>query len=148
MKKVLLSLSVLVALVIVGCGGSAGDPKAIAKDYLTAVAKMDFEKAKKFGTDDTKKFIDMMSTFSAMVPDSVKKKQADAKIDITGEPSISGDDATVSYSTSEKAGSQTLKLKKVNGKWLVQQSKEEAGAGEMPSMAADSAATVETPAKK
>jgi Domain of unknown function (DUF4878) len=138
MKQLLFSMAALVTLVLASCGGGS-NPKTIATDYLSAVNKMEFEKAKKMGTEDTKKFIDMMNTFSSMIPDSVKKKQGAATIKVEGEPAISGDDATVTYSSSDKPGSQTLKLKKVDGKWLVQQTKEDTGAGELPSANAEEA---------
>ena len=45
-----ISLSVLLALFVWGCGGSANAPKKVAEDFLKAVSKGDFEGAKQFAT--------------------------------------------------------------------------------------------------
>jgi hypothetical protein len=104
--------------------GEKGSPNEVAKAFLTAMNKADYEAAKKLGTDDTKKLLDMTATFAAMMPDSIKKLSAAKKVETIGEPKIEGDKATVSYKESDSPEQKSLSLVKKEGKWLVQQSKD------------------------
>jgi hypothetical protein len=130
MKKLVLSFVAVLfaAMAIVSCGGSKSDPKAVATSFLNARNSMDYEGAKKFGTPETAKMIDMMASFSSMVPDSMKNESKKIKIEIK-DVKEEGDNATVTYSESLKPGDQTLKMVKKDGKWLVNMSKEDMGAG-------------------
>lgn len=132
MKKLLFSLAFVAfaAMTIVSCG-SKSDPKSVATSFLTARNKMDYENAKKFGTPETGKMLDMLASFSSMVPDSVKNLTKDAKVEIKGEPKIEGDKCTV-VATSTIGGDakdETITLVKKDGKWLVNMSKDDMGAG-------------------
>jgi hypothetical protein len=106
-------------LILTSCGG--GDsPKSVAENFLKAMNKMDYETAKKYGSEDTGRLLDMMSGFANMIPDSAKQEKSfeikDEKID--------GDKATVTYSQSGEVGEQTLDLVKIDGKWKVAMSKD------------------------
>jgi|GEM_PF-1107682 len=125
-----IALAALVAL-IVACGG--GDtPKSVAENFLKALNKMDYEAAKKYGSEDTGKLLDMMSGFAKMMPDSAKKERS---FEIKDEK-IEGDKATVTYTESGEEGIQSLNLVKVEGKWKVSMSKDSMngeGSGSMDS---------------
>ncbi len=130
MKKIILSLAVVASAFLYSCGGgSSSNPTEVAKSFLTSLNKMDYDAAKKLGTEDTKKMLEMTSTLSAMVPDSVKKLTANKKVDIIGEPVLEGDKATVTYKESDSPEEKKLTLLKKDGKWLVQQTKDNPEAG-------------------
>jgi len=121
-------------LFVVSCGG--GDsPKSVAENFLKAMNKMDYETAKKYGSEDTGRLLDMMSNFTNMMPDSAREEKSfeikDEKVD--------GDKATVTYVQSGEVGEQTLDLVKLDGKWKVAMSKDSMNGEEGGSM--DSGAT-------
>lgn len=121
MKNIFLKAgTAIVVAFLVACSG--GDsPKGVAKNFLKAYSKADFEGAKKYGTEETGKLLDMLSGFSKMMPDTVKNKEVET--DITSEK-IDGDKATVTYKEDGKDVGQTLNLVKVDGKWKVAMSKD------------------------
>lgn len=125
MKNGLLKAGAAMMIVfLVACSG--GDtPKSVAGNFLKSMNKMDFDGAKKYGTDETGKFLDMMSGLAKMMPDSSKKE---VKTEITSEK-IDGDKATVTYKEEGKDGDQTLNLAKVDGKWKVVMSKDNMSGG-------------------
>jgi hypothetical protein len=106
------------------CSGNS--PKSVAENFLKAMNKMDFDGAKKYGTEDTNKMLDMLSGFAKMMPDSAKKE--DVKMEITSEK-IEGDKATYTYKEEGKDGDQTINLVKVDGKWKVAMSKDDMNSG-------------------
>ncbi len=128
MKKVLLSLAVVFTVALVSCG-SKSDPKDVAKNYLSALVKMDYETAKKYCTEDNKKVLDMFASFNGAIPDSVKNKAKDVKIEIVNAKE-EGDVCTVTYKASDKPGDNTLKMAKKDGKWLANQSKDDNMSGQ------------------
>lgn len=124
----------LLSAVITSCGG--GDsPKSVAENFLKAMNKMDFETAKKYGSEDTGKLLDMMSSFAKLMPDSAKKERSFEMKD----EKINGDKATVTYVSSGEEGEQTVSLIKVDGKWKVAMGKDSMNDEEPSSM--DSGAT-------
>ncbi len=131
MKKLLLSVTAftLISFAIMSCG-SKSNPKDVSQNFLNALTKMDYESAKKYGTPETGKILDMLSSFSSMMPDSVKNKAKDVKVEIKNVKE-EGDKCVVTYKNSEKNEDQTLNLIKKDGKWLVNMTKDETmGAGE------------------
>jgi len=122
MKKVLLSLAavLMISLGLVSCNSNS--PKASADKFLTGLLHYDYESAKSVSTDETKKMIDLMAQFSAMMPDSIKQASKKVNVDIK-DVKEEGDKATVTYTTSEDKQEKKLNLVKVDGKWLVQYSK-------------------------
>lgn len=119
MKK-LLTFFVITGLIFTAC--KKGDkPKDVADHFLSAWSKGDFEEAKNYGTEDSKKLLDMMNNFKMMVEDSTFKKEM--KYEITREK-IEGDNATVYYKEEGSNGESHLALVKVNGEWKVNVSKE------------------------
>ncbi len=125
-----IATAVLVSF-MVACGGS-DTPKSVAGNFLKALNKMDYETAKKYGSQDTGKLLDMMSGFAKAMPDSSKQEKS---FEIKNEK-IDGDKATVIYKESGEEGDQTLNLVKVEGKWKVAMSKDSITGG-----ATDSGAT-------
>ena len=144
MKKILFSLAIVAfaAMTIVSCGGK-NDPKTVAKSFLEARNKMDYKTAKKFGTPETGKMLEMLESFSSMVPDSIKNLSKNSTVVIKGEPKIEGDKCTVVATTTIAGESkdENVTLVKIKGKWLVNMTKDDTGVG-----AENAAIEPETPA--
>src|SRR5690606_19108182 len=104
--------------------------KAAADKFLTSLAHMDYEAAKTVSTEDTKKMLDLMAQFSSMMPDSVKTEAKKIKITVKDEK-IEGDNATVTYTSSEDENKteHKLNLTKKEGQWLVVWNKDEGMGG-------------------
>ena len=112
-------LSLSIVIFLFSCSG--GDsPKAVAEKYLKAIGSYDFDAAKKYGTEDTGKLLEMMSGFAKMVPDSTKD---DIQFTILDER-IDGEKAVVIYKEDGEEAEVTLNLLKVEGKWKVNMTKE------------------------
>ena len=128
------TLTAFFLILIYSCTG--GDsPKSVAENFLKAMNQYDFETAKKYGTEDTGKLLDMMSGFSKMMPDSARNEE---KYEMTGE-NIEGEKATVTYKIEGRDENGKLELVKVNGKWKVAMSKDSINDDETNAM--DSGAT-------
>jgi len=143
MKKVrLVSLSLALLSVLFFSCGNKSNPKDVASSFLNALAKMDYETAKKYGTPETGKMLDMLSSFSGMMPDSVKAKAKETKVEIKNVKE-DGDNCEVTYANSDKPNDdQTLNLVKKDGKWLVNMSKDE-GMSEPKNPEPDTSASAE-----
>lgn len=134
MKKLILSFVALLAVAVSFTACNSNSPKATADKFLTSLSHMDYEAAKSVSTEETKKMIELISSFSSMMPDSVKAEAKKIKITIKDEK-IEGDNATVTYTSSEDENKteKKLNLTKKDGKWLVVWNKDEGmGAGEEP----------------
>ena len=117
-------LSLAAAALLAACGGGASDtPTQVAEKYLTHLNKMEFDEAKKYGTEKTAGMLDLMSGMASMMP-----KNENPGFKISGE-TIDGEKATVTYRNDGKDADETLSLVKQDGKWLVDMAKEE-GAGD------------------
>jgi PDZ domain-containing secreted protein len=124
MKKIILSITafVLIAFTIASCG-SKNDPKEVALNYLNALKSLDYEGAKKFSTPESGKILDMLSSFSSMMTDSMKEQAKKIKIEIK-EAKEDGDKCTVKFVSSDKPeAEEVLKMVKKDGKWLVNMDK-------------------------
>jgi hypothetical protein len=108
----------LIFFVLVACTGNS--PKGVAEEYLKAFNKQDYEKAKKYATEDTQKLLDMFTNLAALTPDSLKR---DLDFKVTGER-IQGDTAYVEYKSEGSDKLQSLTLRKVDGKWKVAATKD------------------------
>lgn len=122
MKKVLLSLAAIMVFTIGMVSCNSNSPKASADKFLTGLLHYDYEAAKSVSTEETKKMIDLMAQFSAMMPDSIKQAAKKVKVNIK-DAKEEGDNATVTYTTSDDPQEKKLNLVKQDGKWLVQYSK-------------------------
>jgi hypothetical protein len=113
--------SILFSVILIFTACSGGDsPKAVAEKYLNAIGSYDFDAAKKYGTEDTGKLLDMMSGFAKMVPDSTKD---DIRFTILDER-IDGEKAVVIYKEEGEDAEVSLSLLRVDGKWKVNMTKE------------------------
>jgi hypothetical protein len=113
MRFIKIAAFLLIAF-LTGC--NTNGPKIVAGKFLTAMFKLDFAKAKEFGTDDTNKMLDMMSGFAKMMPDSAKRTEIKFKIINSTED---GDKATVTYKEDGTEREQSVPLVKINGDWKV-----------------------------
>jgi ABC-type oligopeptide transport system substrate-binding subunit len=114
-----ITLILSIAILFVACGGN-DSPRSVGEKFLKAMSSQDFETAKKYGTEETEKLLDMMSGFTKMSNDSVAKEM---KFEITREK-VTGDNATVFYKEDGREGELQLPMVKVDGKWKVLLSKE------------------------
>ncbi len=125
-----ISLLLVVSSFIFACGGTANDPKAVAKDFMEALAEQDYSKAKDLGTETTKQTIGLIESMVQMA----KQMGQDAdNSEMTKEfeglenaewsdAEIDGDNAIVKYKVGDKE--EKVDLKKVDGKWKVDMKKE------------------------
>ncbi|MCD6012300.1 MAG: lumazine-binding protein [Flavipsychrobacter sp.] len=124
MRKILLSLSVIIiaAMLLVSCSKSS--PKEVAKNWLTSFYHLDYEAARKLSTDETKKYIGTLEELGRYTPDSLKKEMEQINVVVKDER-IEGDSlAFVTYNlvmgkVPDAPRDETLKLVKKDGKWLV-----------------------------
>ena len=134
MKKVLLSLAAVLVLAVSFVSCNSNSPKASADKFMTGLLHYDYEAAKSVSTEETKKMIDLMAQFSAMMPDSMKQAAKKVKVNIK-DSKEEGDKAVVTYTTSDDPAEKKLNMVKQDGKWLVQYSKMDEGNGtEEPSL--------------
>lgn len=127
MKKVLSLVIVFAAVVSFNSCKKANTPDAAAEAYLTNIAKMDFEKAKEFVTEDSKATINFLAQMAGMAGEEAKKEAANAKVEIKDmKCEVTEDKAVCSCMVvnGEKEEAETLNLVKENDKWLVVQTKE------------------------
>jgi hypothetical protein len=121
-KSLQIFSGVIFMLVTAAC--SPENPKAVANNFLTAAAEMDYQQAKKYATPSTGKLLDMLAGAEAYTPDSVKKRMM-SNFTIVNEYSRTDSTSIVLYHLKNSDTDQILNLVKRNGKWLVNISKEE-----------------------
>ncbi len=126
MKKLLsIGMIVLIAFTFSCGGGSTSDPKAVAEDFVKALAVQDYETAKDLGTEETVQLLAMIEGMAAMIPaEEVEADKEDIKSLKMGDVEIDGDNAVVYYGTDKKTG-EKIDLVKVDGDWKVAMKKEE-----------------------
>jgi hypothetical protein len=129
MKKIVLffAAATILSLGLVSCNNNSA--KSTAETFLNGLYHYDYEAAKSVSTEETKKMVDLMAQFSAMMPDSVKQDAKKVKVDIK-DVKEEGDKATVSYTLSDDPAERKLNLVKQDKKWLVQYSKMDGNMGE------------------
>ena len=123
MRKILLTFSLLLGLLLVSC--SSNNPKVVAEKFLKAVNKLDFAEAKKYCDKDTQDLLSLMESFSK--GEEAEKAKTNAHDDdfIITKVEENGDKAKVYYKTKESEKETSIDLKKVDGKWLVSINKEQ-----------------------
>jgi len=132
MKKVVLSITLIIALMFGSCsqmgGGGGNSPEAVAEKFINYMGKGDFDKAAKYGTESTKKFLEMaqkMATeFEDLSEEMYKEQKAKRKPSYTEFKlkKLEGDIAIVEYKfkgADKSVVDQDVHLRNVNGKWLV-----------------------------
>lgn len=122
MKRILFySLSVFVMLAALS-SCNRNPEKATAEKFLNGLYHYNYEDAKSVSTEETKRMVDLMAQFSAMMPDSVKQAAKKVKIDVK-DVKVDGDKAVATYTTSDDAQEKKLNMIKKDDKWLVEYSK-------------------------
>ena len=122
MKKGFIKIIAVVAIATMfGCSGNS--PESVAEKFLKAMNKMDYDGAKKYGTEDTGKMLDMLSGFMKMMPDSSKKETNFEIISLTAVDNK----ATVTYFDDKNDGEQVLNLIKIENQWKVSMNKDNLG---------------------
>jgi len=124
----------LLPVMLIACNGSS--PKSVAQKYLEAIGKMDFETARKYGTEETGKMLDMLAGFEKMIPDSMKKDKHPSIISVKTE----GDHSTCTYREDGSSADQYIHLIKKDGDWKVVMTKDDMN-GNSGNLNMDSGAT-------
>lgn len=127
----LIALSLFGIILFGACGNKEEKSiNQVATNYLNAMFKdLDPVKAKTFATPESASFLDMIQQIQEMGGnmEDARKKSKDVTIKI-GKAEIKDDMAMLPYTLtspeSEEPTEEVLQLKKIDGKWLVHQTKE------------------------
>lgn len=124
MKTQLIGWVAMVTLFLTACG-MGNSPKKSADKFLNSFNERNFAEARKYATPETIKLVDLMENLTKMAEstDSTEKKSVtviDEKID--------GETAVVTFKESGDEEVQEVRLKKIDGKWLVHVTKEDIAA--------------------
>jgi ketosteroid isomerase-like protein len=114
MKRIMILAGIMCVAFIAGCGGS-DSPSSVARKFYAAIEKND---AKAMGQVATPETVQLMAMFGEKASGMVADK---GKITKTSEE-IKGDTAVVTLTFAD-GETETLDLKKVDGKWKVALSK-------------------------
>lgn len=111
----------LVSVFFVSCF-SAGNPEKTAEKFLTAINERKFDEAKSYGTPETVKLVDMLEQLTKVMdnPDA----EPPVKYEIIRHTEA-GDSAIVYFRESGSDIEQELKMKKMDGEWMVHVTKED-----------------------
>jgi hypothetical protein len=122
MKPVQSILALMLASVLFVSCFSAGNPEKTAEKFLSAINERKFEEAKSFGTPETVKLVDMLEQLTKVMdnPDA----ESPVKYEIIRH-TTDGETAVVFFRESGSDVEQELKLKKIDGKWMVHLTKED-----------------------
>jgi Domain of unknown function (DUF4878) len=102
--------------------GSNSDPKDVAIKFLNAQNKMDYETAKKYGTDATDISLDWLAREAKTVPKEVMELTKNATVEVISEPFITGNTASLKVNNiigGVKKESIIMLQKEADGKWYV-----------------------------
>lgn len=117
-----LILSLLLSLFyFVSCDDNMGEIKSVAYNYCIATSQYDFERAKHYCTDETKKTTLLIANdVMSMLDTGYIAKDTPASIEIISTNILSDSSALVVYhkTTPIKDFTDTLELRKRDGNWL------------------------------
>jgi hypothetical protein len=116
-----LVILILVSVLFVSCF-SAGNPEKTAEKFLTAINERNFEEAKSYGTPETVKLVEMLEQLTKVMDNP--NAEPPVKYEILRHTE-DGDSAIVYFRESGSDIDQELKLKKVDGEWMVHVTKED-----------------------
>lgn len=119
MKKIILSIAVLLAFGVIGCKTNSTDPRAVLMSFMDALGRKDIEGAKKYATKDSEAMLGMIQMGMSMAPDSTKDKTYDKNNMEFGDAKIEGDKATVPVKEKKSGETMVYTLKKESGAWKV-----------------------------
>ncbi len=122
MKKMLVAVTVVAALLFAGCSGAGGgDPKTVLMAFFDAMSKKDIAAAKKLATKESESMFSLMEM--GMNMDKDKKASNDMNFEkdkmIIGDAKIEGDKATIEVKDKEKGEAVNFVLRKESGDWKV-----------------------------
>ncbi len=119
MKKITpFALLSALLLIFISCG-KGDSPKSITEKFLSSISAGDYDAAKKYGTEDTDRLLDFMSSFKKM---GVEPGANEMKFEIIDEK-ITGDEAVVNVKVEGHTKDQIFNLIKEEGKWKVAMTK-------------------------
>ena len=113
-----------VLLVILCATGFAQDQNVqlvenSACNFLNSIKDLDYAQAKVYGTDNTAKMLEMMASFTSMMPDSVKDEAKKISFNISN-IEVQGNKAKITFTGSDAPDKpEIIKLIKKNDIWLV-----------------------------
>jgi len=115
----------LTCVILFSCGDNGSTPQSSIVEFQKKLSVLDFEGCKEYCTEDTKKLIGALEGMMAMMDESQREEFLNqAKNDVPSaddyDCSIEGNTATCIHVDGEEV---TLKL--VDGKWLIDVSKED-----------------------
>jgi hypothetical protein len=113
--------------------------KKVAHDFLVYFNNEDYDHAKKFGTDATGQFLDVMKTFASLDGNNSSAKK-NLSIEIYS-CNIKNDSALCQYTCDGK--DEMIELVKINNRWLVDMRKEDPNANAADMAYADSVAAAQ-----
>ncbi len=122
MKKMLVAVTVVAALLFAGCSGAGGgDPKTVLMAFFDAMSKKDIAAAKKLATKESESMFSLMEM--GMNMDKDKKASNDMNFEkdkmIIGDAKIEGDKATIEVKDKDKGEAVNFVLRKESGDWKV-----------------------------
>jgi hypothetical protein len=131
MKNLIFLFAIAGILIYTGCsqmGGGGNSPEAVAKKFITHMTNGEMDKAAKYGTEETKKFLEMAAkmadSFGDMAEEMAKEHQAQGKASFKDfrVAEQKDDMAIVEYTMKAPNGNistEEVHLRNVGGKWLV-----------------------------
>lgn len=132
MKNILLifALSMLTLTACKTGGSKANSPEGVARKFLNHLAAMEFDEARKLGTENTRQMLDLLQSLVDIAKDKgadqIKAKDG-SDIEII-KTAVDGNTAVVTYKDAE-GKEQSLDLVREKGKWLVDMKKENGSTG-------------------
>ncbi len=131
--KFLSFLTLAGILVFTSCNKEEKEIKKTAEGFLNAINMLNISEARKYATEETGKTLDIMEQGLALQSPEIlaesRKEAANKSYEVT-KVEIKNDEAIASCKMTDKTNPDTkspmesLRLKKVDGKWLVNQPKE------------------------
>ncbi len=119
----LLTVLVLLSLsAIGGCSGAAAGPEGAAEAFMDALGELDVETAKAHATEESQQLLEFLEAMAAEMPEAEKEQMQSADFTVVSSE-IDGDNAVVVLDSEGEES--TLNMKKVDGKWKVDLSKED-----------------------
>jgi hypothetical protein len=110
-------------LLLIACGKTGDNPTTVAKNFFTALAKKEYDKAAQHATKDSKTMLDLIKSLEEMGnnlgANTDLKNTDDEKIQnaVYSEAVIEGDKATVKVTMGDEVND--IKLVKEDGLWKV-----------------------------
>jgi hypothetical protein len=116
---------IAVILLLAACG-SSNTPSQVFLDFMDSIQNKKYDDARKLSSTETIKVVDLIESISKLQPDSVSENYS--QVEVIDER-INGDTAYVEFIDPQSGDvSNTAKLIKSNGRWLVHITKQDIAA--------------------